>query len=190
MSRLAALAVVVAAAALATGCGVQADPSPRAIPRDEVPFGLLTASPSEDTGSRPASRAHQVFFVHDTRLEGVSRALALTSVTDLIGALLAGPSSSDVAAGLRTAVPAGTALRGATRDGSTVTLDLSDALLQVRGQEQTLAIAQIVFTSTAAPGVRFVRLRLDGQPLQVPRGDGTLSDTVSRGDYRVLAPSR
>jgi hypothetical protein len=190
MTRLARRAGAAVAAvgciAVLAGCGVPIDRSPQVIARDEVPFGLLSPTPGVESGIDTNSRSHQVFLVQDTRLVGVSRGLVSPTVTELVAALLTGPTDEETARGLRSAVPAGTVLHSASRTGDTVTLDLSDQLLQVRGQEQTLAIAEIVFTATAAPSVRYVRLRLDGQPLQVPRGDGTLSDVVSRADYHDL----
>jgi hypothetical protein len=180
------LLLLVLMASVTASCGVPTDRSARRIDPDEVPFGLLSASPTPEPSAPRGSERRQVFFVRDTGLVGVSRGLAAPTVTALIGALLGGPTDDESSRGLRTAIPAGTVLHGTQRAGDLVTLDLSDQLLQVRGAEQTLAIAQIVFTATAAPGVRSVQLRLNGQSLQVPRGDGTLSDTVGRSDYPGL----
>jgi spore germination protein GerM len=57
------------------------------------------------------------------------------------------------------------------------------------GTEQLIALAEIVYTATARPGVGQVSFTLEGEPIEIPRGDGSLtSDAVTRGDYRELAP--
>jgi spore germination protein GerM len=71
--------------------------------------------------------------------------------------------------------------------GDTVTVDLTAALVEVGGQEQILAVAQIVLTATAVPDVARVRLLLEGQAVEIPRADGTLtSDTLRSTDYEAL----
>jgi spore germination protein GerM len=69
------------------------------------------------------------------------------------------------------------------------TIDLSGDFAGIGGQEQILALAQLVYTATAAQGVLGVRLSLDSKAVEVPRGDGTLSqEPLGPADYAGLAP--
>jgi hypothetical protein len=43
----------------------------------------------------------------------------------------------------------------------------------VKGEPQVKAVAQIVFTATALPGVQRVQILVNGQSQGWPRGDGT-----------------
>ena len=93
----------------------------------------------------------------------------------------------DDAAGSRTAISPQTTLRSARLDGDTAVVDLSGALVEVGGQEQILAVAQIVLTATAVPGVGQVRFLLEGQAVEIPRADGTLTaETLRATDYQSL----
>jgi spore germination protein GerM len=43
--------------------------------------------------------------------------------------------------------------------------------------------------ATGIPGVDRVRFEVDGEPAEIPRGDGTLTNRpVGRGDYALAAP--
>jgi spore germination protein GerM len=76
--------------------------------------------------------------------------------------------------------------RVALRAG-TAHADLQPALSNLGGTEQLLAIAQLVCTLTHRPGVGLVSFTLDGAPVDVPRGDGSLTaGPVSRDDYADL----
>lgn len=62
--------LVVLLLCLVTGCGVPADPAPRNIPIEEVPFGLLDTT----TTSRPVPTARAtVFLAKDDRLVPIRR---------------------------------------------------------------------------------------------------------------------
>jgi spore germination protein GerM len=64
---------------------------------------------------------------------------------------------------------------------------LLPAITELGGDEQLLAVAQLVCTLTARPGVGPVSFTLEGAPVDVPTGDGSLtSGPVSRDDYADL----
>ena len=72
-------------------------------------------------------------------------------------------------------------------EADTAIVDLTAALVEVGGQEQILAVAQIVLTATSVPGIAQVRLLLEGQAVEMPRADGTLTaDTLRAADFEVL----
>jgi len=57
----------------------------------------------------------------------------------------------------------------------------------IGGQEQILALAQVVLTATSVAGVADVRFTLEDQPVDIPRGDGTLSSgPLTTRDYASL----
>jgi hypothetical protein len=96
--------------------------------------------------------------------------------------LLSGPSQSELDTRIVTAIPAGTELLSTRRSGTTLFIDITDQITELTGEALTLAVAQIVFTASELPGVRAVRLRINGQEQAWPRGDGQ-----SRlGDLRVF----
>ena len=57
------------------------------------------------------------------------------------------------------------------------------------GPNQTLAIAQVVFTATQQPGVTGVVFQIAGQPIGVPTASGARSPgPVDRTSYQPQAP--
>lgn len=180
----AVLALVMTITGLA-GCGIPADEHP-----ETLPGGVVSpAVPSPVTSEQPVTQARTVaiYFVSGGRATPVERTTAEPDVTVVVALLLAGPTSAEVAAGFRTAVAPGTRLRSASVQGGTVSLDLTNAFVEVGGQEQILAVAQLVLTATVVPGVERVSIALDGQVVEVPRADGTLAaGPLSAEDYRGL----
>jgi spore germination protein GerM len=95
----------------------------------------------------------------------------------------------EAAAGVRTAISNQTRLLSVRIQSAVATIDLSGDFAAIGGRDQILAVAQLVYTATAAQGVLGVRLSLDGKPVEVPRGDGTLTqDPLNPADYSALAP--
>ena len=104
-----------------------------------------------------------------------------------IDALRAGPLFSDTEAGLRSAIPSSDMIDSATVQSGTATITLAPSFLTLPGTEQTLAIAQIVYTVTNLPGTGLVEFRLGDRPLSVPTSDGQPSrGALSRDDYVSL----
>jgi spore germination protein GerM len=65
-----------------------------------------------------------------------------------------------------------------------VTIDLNPVFVDVSGPAQTRALTQIVLTMTTRRDVGRVRFLLDGEPVSVPRRNGTVTDDpVTRADY-------
>jgi len=128
-----------------------------------------------------------VFLVRADHLVKVVRSARRDDLTGALDVLLAGPTEPEFAAGIRTAISPETNLRSARLEGDTAIIDLSTAFVEIGGQEQITAVAQIVLTATAVPGVRRVRFLLEGEPVEIPRADGTLtSESLGPGDYEQL----
>jgi hypothetical protein len=182
--RVASVALVILAAA-GSGCGIPHDERPIITPGGVVGPALAP----NDTPGPPAATAREapVFLVQAEHLVQAVRKAPRHELSVVLSHLLAGPTPSEFGAGVRTAISPQTTLRSANVDGATAVVDLSSACVEVGGQEQILAVAQIVLTATAVPGVTQVRFLLKSQAVEVPRADGTLtSDTLRAEDYAKL----
>jgi len=186
-----ALAILVVAGGL-TGCGVGAQSSPHEIDKADIPFGLAERGNSSTTLPSDAPYSYTIFLVSNAELRAVTRG-SRTEPTPAsrLNALTDGPTPAEADAGLSTLVgPDVTVERVHISDQGVATVELSgEGATQSAGNDRALAIAQLVYTATAIPGVERVRFEVDGKPSEVPRGDGTLtSRPVSRADYGLAAP--
>ncbi|HLX87766.1 MAG TPA: GerMN domain-containing protein [Acidimicrobiales bacterium] len=184
---------VAALATTAAGCGVPLDNGPTALPRRGVPFGLLTpGTPTTSTSSQPPPVAVsvQVFLLAPGgHVAAVSRDVPVPApLAAVLGALVDGPTNTEAAAGLSTAIPAQTQVISATVTGGTATVDLGGTFGQLVGPAQIDAVAQIVFTATALPGVTGVAFELSGQPVDVPTASGADVSTADRAQFASMAP--
>jgi spore germination protein GerM len=180
-------------AAMLAACGVPHDAQPTVLPGGVV-TPVLAAGNGEREAPQPAGvPRHQaaVYLVEAEHLVRVFRTAEPTDLNAVMSLLLRGATGEEFAAGLRSAVSPQTVLLSARIDGDTAVVDLSGAFVEVGGQEQIFAVAQIVLTAAAVPGVAQVRFLLDGQAVEIPRADGTLtSETLRTADYqRLLSPS-
>jgi len=179
-------------AALA-GCGVPTDD--RAETMDDVPFGLLDPQASEpaETAAPPEGPAVQIYLVDPSglRLVPVERRLGEgeASLPDVVDVLLTGPTRAERRQGLTTAFVDDDAVGSSDLVGGVASVDLTQQFTVLDGPTQRLAIAQMVLTLTGRPGVGRVAFTLQGQPIDIPRGDGTLAQgSVARDNYRELLP--
>ena len=155
---IAAAVVVVAGAALLAACGGSSGGSSTAQPTATVTVtapGSATASPASPSPSAsPAQTALRVYFLRDEKLGVAERRVAHTTMpaTAAMKGLLAGPTSAESAAGLTSAIPAGTRLLGLTLDGSTARVDLSSRFASGGGSlSMTARVAEVVYTVTRYP---------------------------------------
>ncbi|SDQ63244.1 GerMN domain-containing protein [Quadrisphaera sp. DSM 44207] len=178
---LAALACAVLAAALA-GCSVRPQEHPEPV-EVGAPSRTATAPPS---GSADVA----VFFVRGSRLHEVARPAPERSAQAALDQLVVGPSSAEVVAGTRTALVPQRFAAGPDpeRDPATVVVAATGDLASVSGGAQLLAVAQLVWTVTGAPGVQRVRFTIEGVPVEVPTDTGLSGDPVERSDYASVAP--
>jgi len=190
MSVRGCVGVILAIALLCVlaGCGVPADPAPRDIPAEDVPFGLLDTTTT--TTSRPTSRARvTVFLVKADRLAPVGRGLpAPASPVSVLAVVPAGPTPAEGGGQL--------AQRGNHRrhGGAGVRWDRhGDArpgLHRRPVREQILSLAQLVYTVTALGGVRGVQFTFEGRLAEVPTAQGSLKlGVVTRADFAAIAPT-
>lgn len=175
---------VVCGALAAGGCGIgsegRAESVDIRIDGDAVP----------GADAEPSRGAQIIYLLDGPMLAEVRRDLTTSiGVRQLVSSLLAGPTSGEAAAGLSTAVPSSTLLVDASVEGGTATLDLSAEFTSAGGDREIAAVAQLVLTVTELPGVTAVRFLIDGSPIPVPRGDGSLAqDPVTASDYGRFLP--
>ena len=178
-------------AAVASGCGITSDDGPRDIPAaDQVELGV-----GGDSNAGAATGTARVYFLSPevvgqaALLESVARDVAETP-NALLQALLAGPNQTEQANQFRSAIPVGTQLLDARRQGFVLRVDLSPDVLELSGQVLITAMAQIVFTASEIEGVRGVTIMVAGADQQWPVGSGELTSTpLTVYDYPGLVPS-
>lgn len=97
---------------------------------------------------------------------------------------LKGPTAAEKKRGLRAGAAAGTKLLGVSVAGDVATVDLSSAFEPAGGSAAIMnALGQLVYTATAVPPVRAVRLKLAGEAVQAFGGEGfDTSKPLSRPD--------
>jgi spore germination protein GerM len=178
----AGLALVVLAC---SACGVGVDRHARPLDPDAAPYRIVTQD-----RSAPPTGAHRIvlYFVRDGALVPVARRISQRPTpAAVLKALSAGPSTSDQESGLTSGLPLGVDAKVDKSSGSIVTVSLPAPADSSTRTDSVLAFGQLVLTLTALPAVTGVLFSQDGKPLQVPRSDGSLSDTpLTRLDYRDL----
>jgi spore germination protein GerM len=178
---------------LLASCGIPADSSPRAIPRDRQQ-ALEEAGTPGPAGSE--AFGPRVYFLRDGSDSGATEAVPVsrdvsTNAEAVLEALLDGVTASERRAGLRTSVPTGMELLGARLGAQrTLQVDVTEEIFDAESEAQIEAVAQIVYTSTALSDVDRVRLLVDGEPRDWLVGDGSLeSGTLTRFMYPSFAGS-
>jgi len=105
-------------------------------------------------------------------------------------ALLAGPGPADETRGLTSSIPPDSRLLGITVHDSSATVDMARVFESGGGAAAVrIRLAQLVYTLTGVPGVRSVRLWLEGRPVDVFSAEGLdISQPLTRADFPDLAP--
>ncbi|MGZ8688095.1 MAG: GerMN domain-containing protein, partial [Gaiellaceae bacterium] len=111
----------------------------------------------------PASAAARVTVWFEKGGEPVSVARRGSTIEGAVRALLAGPTAAERARGVRSAVPARTLLRELTVERRIVTVDLGSRFAAGRSDGSLRdRVGQLVRTVRAVPGVRAVRVLVEG----------------------------
>jgi hypothetical protein len=115
----------------------------------------------------------QTWFTRQGKLFGTQHGVPATVSVGraALDQLLAGPSSAEYAAGVRSQIPAGTELLGLTISSRTATVDLSSSFVSAAGPSvMPLRIAQVVYTLGQFPTVTGVLFKVGGQGVTVLGG--------------------
>jgi spore germination protein GerM len=181
------------------GCAVPEDDEARDLDPSSVPFSLLATSTSTTTTTEAqepnvAQADVSVYLVDndaDQLVEVTRTVSAPASVRVALAELLSGPTGTELSSGLTSAISRSTALLGVDGpQGGVVTVNLSDDVSSIGGQSQRMALAQVVFTATAAPGVEGVLFAFEGEPKQVPDGQGqSTAEPLDRADFATFDPT-
>ena len=183
--------MVLAAAVVLGGCGVGGEGSAHVIDPSSVPRGLLTVTPDTTSPGFGSQEANVTLYFEDgDDLAAVNRAVTSpVTLRQVLKVLSRGPTAPERIEGLQSPLSAAGPLIVRSIEADTATVDIRGDFTALGGQDQIIAAAQLVFTVTAYPGVRAVRLQLSGQQAAVPTGNGSLTDgPLHRSDYQILGP--
>jgi spore germination protein GerM len=171
---------------MGAACSVPAQRRAHEQDDDAVPFGLLDPDvpPLLPPVTAVLTEPVALCFVQEGELVVVDSALdPPVDLPEVVDALAEPPDQGS----MRTAVSDPPVVGDAALVGGVARVDLLPAITTLGGDEQLLAVAQLVCTLTARPGVGPVSFTLEGAPIDVPTGDGSLtSGPVSRDDYADL----
>lgn len=179
------------AAIVVAGCSVTAEDDPHRLPDAAVPFDLLEPGGTTVPPSAPQVGTAALYLVGEGRLEPVYREVPADATPEqVLVALADGPTTAEAASGLTTALADAAGIGEVDTARGVATVDLQPSPGDLSRGQQALALAQIVFTLTAQPGIGRVAFTLRGEPVEVPDGSGALTgDPVAREDYADLAPA-
>jgi spore germination protein GerM len=180
-------AVVAVMLVIVAGCGVPTQKGPTRLSDNEV--RVVGPVPATTIPRGTPTDLYRLCFVSDNRI--------VTIVRELPAPLSARRALAGLVEGARAGLPTGlrSAITGAEITGTEeavpalgiARVDLSADFAGISPAEQILALAQVVCTLTNVPAVEQVRFTLGGEPVDIPRADGSLtSEPVSRRDYRDL----
>jgi hypothetical protein len=192
-------AALVAVVILVAGCGIPADDEPRAIPRDNVPGGVIDGE-SATTAPEGETVDADIYLVRgsgsERRLVAVEREVAAATPAGVLEALFDVEVDEDEAdRGITTLLPTATGLASPPEPpedtGGTLTIDLTEGSFNVQGEGLALAFGQIVCTADALDDVQRVLFQVDGESIGAIDGDGAGTDAaLSCSNYRsLLAPA-
>lgn len=168
-------------------CGIPPESSPRPVDPPRGPFQAL-ASRSPATGTTSGTVPEQLFLVRDGRLVMVTRHVVREPTVDsLMVDLLDGPTASEREAGFTSALLGGRVVAQVRLIDSRAVVELAVVIEGAGRNDEMLGYAQLVCTLTARPEIHGVTFTRDGQPIAVPRDDGSLSvGPLTTADYRQL----
>lgn len=190
---LAGLLAVVLAGLLA-GCGINAEPSPRALPTQAL---VPTKSPDPAPTPSPAERVITLWFTKEGKLVPTQRtAEEKLDSQGLLDLLVAGPTADEQARGLRTAVVSPVTGKPLVETATSAGVDvvevpafteavvLSADFTELLSEEQVLALGEVVNTLTVGSVEAILFVDEDGQQVGVPLPDGRLKvGPVVAADY-------
>ncbi|MGD9795559.1 MAG: GerMN domain-containing protein [Acidimicrobiia bacterium] len=175
-----------------SGCGIPLDDEPRDLSSEDG-VGRLVIS---ERNAAAASSDSPVIFLVDQASDGdqfvAVRRDTKGTPTDVIEALLEGPTTEDRDANRGSAIPNGLTLLQVTPVSATVIridlrIDASSPGLQ--GERGITAIGQMVFTATSLPCVRGVLFSLNGEARPLSDENGIVRDApLTRDDFASRRP--
>lgn len=192
-----AIVIVLVAGITACGQGDGAQPDPSPTPTETGAGPSPSPSPSPPPASPTAdpqdTTTFSVYFLRGEKLGVAERRVPRTAGVAMAAmrALTGGPNEIEREAGLRSAVPDGTQVRGIRIDDGVALVDLSSRFASGGGSLSMRArVTQVVYTLTQFPTVDSVRFALDGQPVTAIGGEGVdVGRPQRRADWVDFEPN-
>nr|WP_296076488.1 GerMN domain-containing protein [uncultured Actinoplanes sp.] len=181
-TRLAALALV----ALLGGCGIPAEKEPRTV--DSADGQLPSYGPLNlDQGTS----LERLCFVRDGMLaRTIRRVPRPVTSQEQLEALLNGPTPSEAAEGLTNTLPGTTSSVQISLSGGRAVIEIGDRSAHGVRTDEILAFGQIICTLATRPEIGTITFTSRGEPLGVPRQDGSLTTgPLTVADYADLMDS-
>jgi hypothetical protein len=173
------LTILVVIAHLVAACGIPLQDAPDTLDSEVRP---VTAPP---VAGAIGPSGGTIYLVANGGLAPVVRERTGDAAA-LLALLFLGPIPAEEQAGLRSAIPPSAMLLEVTVEGRNAVVDVSRPFAGIGGQEEILAVAQIVLTLTADVADA-VTIELEGTPVAVPLPDGALATApVGFDDYAEL----
>jgi germination protein M len=189
------LVTAVSAAALLAACGSPGGGSSPTPATTVTVTSTPSASPhptAEPSATPTAITTLSLYLLRGEKLGVAERRVPQTvkPATAALEALLSGPTATERAAGLTSAVPRGTRLLGLSLDGTTARVNLSARFASGGGSLSVQArVAQVVYTLTRFPTIDAVDFMLDGALIETLSGEGLILDAgQTRADWRDFEP--
>lgn len=138
-----------------------------------------------------ASTSISVWFKRSARLWHTKRTAPTASfpVRTAVRALLDGPNAAESAAGVKTAVPAGTKLLSTAVTGGVATINFRQSFASPAPKKRIrMRLAQLTFTATQFPNVRSVSLEIAGSPV-TSIGGVPVPAHMTRAHFARLIPA-
>lgn len=188
-------ALVVLVAVLGVSCGVPTDGTPRTVPAQDVPYGLLDPPPAPEPSlpaQGPGLTSPRLYLLDaDDALVPTDltvEANGLRSVVrQILDALSDGPSEAQRERGLASALGPEVALTLDGLDGGTARVEVSAPTREPTADRLPLAVGQVVLSLTSVEGVDRVLLVQGGQPTEMALpGGARTSAPVGPAQYRSL----
>jgi len=193
-TRVASGMMTVLSVLLFGACGIPTATSPSPIAKSDVPYHLLNPPTTTSTvpGAPPAVGVAELIYLvaPSGHLVAATREVAVpASLTQVVGALLAGPTAKESASGVQSFLNSTGVQVTVAAAGGVALVSFVTNPIQVVGPDQTLAIAQVVYTATQQPGVTGVTFAIAGKAIEVPTAAGAqVPGPVGRADYLPQAP--
>jgi hypothetical protein len=150
------------------------------------------AATSSGTGLWLAGRGTvPIYLVRGEKVGAATRDVrGADPLKTVVADLLAGPTATERAAGLGTAIPTGTTVRSVSVAGKVATVDLTGQFITGGGSlSMLLRTAQVVFTLTGLPGIDRVAFSIDGNHVITIGAEGVMVDpNVGRVDFADFEP--
>ena len=179
---------LVAILVLGAACARQTDPV--TIPSERIPFPLSRTAAADELV--PQRLRFRVTLVTKSRLREVTRELTtpVPPEESAVRTLLVGPTSTERASGLRTAIPRAARLLGITVVDGIATVDFTQEFQgPASSRDVLLRVAQVVETLVGlrAPDIVAVRFSIEGRLVGVPTTrEAAVERPVDGADYAGL----